>query len=148
VLVSNPAKKAMFYGICNLLRLNVELAFVFDGLNVPLKHGQKTGRYKIDRRDRELLKEVLKHFGIPAIDALGEAEAECCHLQKLGLVDAVWSQDSDCLVFGCTLWTRDHRQPREEGYGNRDKALTKKAAKEVGVVRAENSGSKDKRSGK
>lgn len=84
-----------------------------------------------------LLKELLLNFGIPYIDAPGEAEAECCHLQSLGLVDAVWSQDSDCLMFGCSLWLRDLRVPKEEGYDNRDKGHTKKAAKMVRVVRAE-----------
>jgi Holliday junction resolvase YEN1 len=148
VPVSNPAEKAIFYRICNLLRLNIELVFVFDGPNVPPKLGRNTGGYKVDRKDREFLKEVLKHFGIPAVDAPGEAEAECCHLQKLGLVDAVWSQDSDCLMFGCTLWLRDHRVPQEEGYDNRNKAHTKKAAKEVRVVRVADLGSIDKRSGK
>jgi Holliday junction resolvase YEN1 len=40
-------------------------------------------------------------------------------------------------MFGCTLWLRDHRTPKEEGYDNRNKGHTKKAAKTVRVVRAE-----------
>ncbi|KAF1914389.1 PIN domain-like protein [Ampelomyces quisqualis] len=134
---ANPVEKAMFYRICNLLTANVELVFVFDGPCVPAKHGRPAGGRKVSPKDRELLKETLKHFGIPAIDAPGEAEAECCHLAQLGIVDAVWSQDSDCLMFGCQLWLRDDRIPREAGYDNRNKGHTKKAAKTVRVVRAD-----------
>lgn len=39
-------------------------------------------------------------------------------------------------MFGCSLWLRDLRVPKEEGYDNRDKGHTKKAAKMVRVVRA------------
>jgi len=49
----------------------------------------------------------------------------------------VWSQDSDCLMFGCQLWIRDHRTPKDEEYDNRNKGHTKKAAKIVRVVRVE-----------
>ncbi|KAH4296824.1 hypothetical protein HBI81_100960 [Parastagonospora nodorum] len=137
VPAANPVEKAMFYRICNLLTLNIELVFVFDGPDVPAKRGRTQHGRKVSPKDRELLKETLTHFGIPYIDAPGEAEAECCNLQKLRIVDAVWSQDSDCLMFGCTLWLRDHRTPKEEGYDNRNKGHTKKAAKTVRVVRAE-----------
>ncbi|KAH4269396.1 hypothetical protein HBI04_058350 [Parastagonospora nodorum] len=136
VPAANPVEKAMFYRICNLLTLNIELVFVFDGPDVPAKRGRTEHGRKVSPKDRELLKETLTHFGIPYIDAPGEAEAECCNLQKLRIVDAVWSQDSDCLMFGCTLWLRDHRTPKEEGYDNRNKGHTKKAAKTVRVVRA------------
>jgi hypothetical protein len=91
------------------------------------------GGGKIDYRARDLLKGMLRCFGIPFHEAPGEAGAECARLQILGLVDAVWSQDSDCLMFGCTLWLgRDqgqiegkHRQEQEiredrEGRGSSD----------------------------
>jgi Holliday junction resolvase YEN1 len=126
----------MFWRICNLLTLNIELVFVFDGPDKPPKPGRRNNGRRINPRERELLKELLNHWGMPYIDAPGEAEAECCHLQKLGRVDAVWSQDSDCLMFGCELWLRDHRIPSEHGFDNRNKGHTKKDAKTVRVVRA------------
>jgi len=40
--------------------------------------------------------------------APGEAEAECAQLQQEGVVDAVWSDDSDALMFGCDFLIRSH----------------------------------------
>jgi len=95
---SEPAyqgqEKHMFWRLCPLLQLNIQLIFVFDGPGRPWKHGRR-GQGKIDYRARDLLKEMLRCFGIPYHEAPGEAEAECARLQILGLVDAVWSQDSD-----------------------------------------------------
>lgn len=79
-----------------MLKLNVQLIFVFDGPGRPWKRGEK-GQGKIDYQKRDLLKEMLRCFGTPYHEAPGEAEAECACLQVLKLVDAVWSQDYDCL---------------------------------------------------
>lgn len=72
-------EKTMFYRICRMLTLNIRLIFVFDGPGRPWKRG-KRGQGKIDYRERDLLKEVLKYFGIPFHEAPGEAEAECARL--------------------------------------------------------------------
>jgi Holliday junction resolvase YEN1 len=128
-------EKAMFYRICRLLTLNIQLIFVFDGAGRPWKRGER-GRGNIDYENQRLLKEMLKHFGIPYHEAPGEAEAECARLQILGMVDAVWSQDSDCLMFGCELWIRDDRIAKEKGNTDRSKENTKKNGKFVRVVRA------------
>jgi Holliday junction resolvase YEN1 len=79
---------------------------------------------------------MLRCFGIPYHEAPGEAEAECARLQVLGVVDAVWSQDSDCIMFGCNLWIHDDRVAKEKGNTNRAKDKTKKNAKTVLVVRS------------
>jgi Holliday junction resolvase YEN1 len=129
-------EKTMFYRICRLLTLNVQLIFVFDGPGRPWKNGGR-GRGKIDYRARDLLKEVLTCFGIPYHEAPGEAEAECARIQILGIVDAVWSQDSDCLMFGCTLWLRDDRVVKENGTKDRSKENTQKNKKTALVVKAE-----------
>ena len=125
----------MFYRICKLLTLNIQLIFVFDGPGVPAKRGRTGGR-KINYRERDLLKQVLRCFGMPYQEAPGEAEAECARLQILGLVDAVWSHDSDCLMFGCSLWLHDDRVAKEKGSKDRSKENTKKSGKSVRIVKA------------
>lgn len=62
--------------------------FVSDGPDVPPKRGRDAGR-RVDRKQRALLNEILDGLGVAHIEAPGEAEAECCRLQTLGLVDAV-----------------------------------------------------------
>jgi Holliday junction resolvase YEN1 len=128
-------EKLMFYRICRFLTLNIQLIFVFDGPGRPWKPGGR-GNGKIDYGKRDLLKDVLRSFGIPYHEAPGEAEAECARMQILGMVDAVWSQDSDCLMFGCTLWIRDDRVVKEKGTKDRSKENTQKDKKTARVVRA------------
>lgn len=125
----------MFYRICKFLTHNIRLVFVFDGPGVPAKRGRNGGR-KIDWERLRLLKNVLRCLGVPYQEAPGEAEAECARLQTLGIVDAVFSQDSDCLMFGCSLWLHDDRVAKEKGNRDRGKENTRKSDKNVRMVRA------------
>jgi Holliday junction resolvase YEN1 len=125
----------MFYRICRILTLNIQLVFVFDGPGVPAKRGRHGG-LRPKWEELRLLKQMLTCFGIPYQEAPGEAEAECSRLQILGIVDAVWSQDSDCLMFGCTLWIHDDRVAKVAGNNDRSKDNTKKNSKTVRVIRA------------
>jgi DNA excision repair protein ERCC-5 len=55
--------------------------------------------------DSELFAEfrtMLTIMGIPWINAPGEAEAQCAHLQLIGHVDGVITDDNDVLLFGAT----------------------------------------------
>jgi Holliday junction resolvase YEN1 len=125
----------MFYRLCRLLTLNIQLIFVFDGPGRPWKRG-KRGQGRINYEERRLLQELLKYLGVPFHEAPGEAEAECARMQILGMVDAVWSQDSDCLMFGCTLWFHDYRVAKHGGVTDRSKENTRKSGKYASVVRA------------
>lgn len=46
-------------------------------------------------------KELLTVLGIPYVQALGEAEAACGALTKLGLIDFTMTEDTDAFLFGC-----------------------------------------------
>ncbi|CAA9959737.1 hypothetical protein PTMSG1_03145 [Pyrenophora teres f. maculata] len=127
-------EKAMFYRICRLRTLNIQLIFVFDGPGRPWKRG-KRGQGKINYEERRLLQSVLTCLGIPYHEAPGEAEAECARLQILDIVDAVWSQDSDALMFGCTFLLNDWRVAKEDGNEDRSKENTKKSGKYARVIR-------------
>ncbi|KAF2004232.1 hypothetical protein P154DRAFT_572268 [Amniculicola lignicola CBS 123094] len=129
-------EKTMFYRICRLLSLNIQLLFVFDGPRRPWKRG-KRGQGKINYEARQLLKKICTYFRIPCHEAPAEAEAECARLQMLGVVDAVFSQDSDSLMFGCSMLIRDDRVAKSSGLSDRSKENTKKSASTVRVVRLE-----------
>ncbi|XDG03471.1 hypothetical protein ABKA04_003086 [Annulohypoxylon sp. FPYF3050] len=98
--------------ICYLLRMNVQLVFVFDGPNKPVKR-HSTGKHYSDQ-NVAVLKELLDQLGVPRHEAPGEAEAECAKLQRLGVVDAVWSDDSDTFMFGCDTVVQFYRPEGSE----------------------------------
>ncbi|KAG8528237.1 uncharacterized protein KY384_007154 [Bacidia gigantensis] len=113
----NPALRVLYYRLLKLLGHAILPIFVFDGPYRPkFKRGVKISP-AIAHLDNFQTKHLLKLFGFPFHDAPGEAEAECAALQKNGIVDAVFSEDVDTLMFGagCTLrnWTA------EGGRGNK-----------------------------
>jgi Holliday junction resolvase YEN1 len=127
-------EKNIFYRICHLLTLNIHLLFVFDSLLRPPKRGRR--HYKmLDPRESADIKKVLDAFRIPYHVAIGEAEVECVRLQQLGVVDAVWSQDSDCLLFGCELLLHDNRIPKDPANPSRAKKDTVKDRPTVKMIR-------------
>ncbi len=80
-LGSNVREKDILERIKNLLTLNVQLVFIFDG---PTKKGKKDGVVGMVHQDRvQLLKQLLDHLGVPRLQAPGDAEAECVRLHSL-----------------------------------------------------------------
>lgn len=106
---ANPIEKTVLWRILSLMKLNIQLMFVFDGPKRPWKRGRRGG-LKIDWDKIRLLQQLLDHLKIPRHQAPGEAEAECAKMQALGIVDAVWSDDSDTFMFGATCKIEAHKE--------------------------------------
>ncbi|THV54369.1 hypothetical protein BGAL_0028g00250 [Botrytis galanthina] len=128
--------------VLRLLKLNIQLVFVADG---PYKPGEKYGakgggvwRYK-----SEVLQNCLRFLGVKWHEAPGEAEAECAMLQRRGMVDCVWTEDGDALMFGCGVLMRfcySDEEGEENGEENGEK---KEKGKGGGGWTAKRSGMKD-----
>lgn len=96
--------------------MSIQAVFVFDGSKRPLlKRGLTRGAGSGYGNDERRAKTLIKLLGFEVHQAPGEAEAECALLQKKGLVDAVWSEDVDTLMFGATLTFKGWAS---EGAGN------------------------------
>lgn len=61
---------------------------------------------RVSAKQQSDLKHLLQAMGVPVLDAPGEAEATCAALARLGLVDAVVSEDMDTLCFGAPVLLR------------------------------------------
>ncbi|PIA99295.1 DNA repair protein RAD2 [Cercospora beticola] len=107
---ANPIEKTILWRILKFWRLNIQLLFVTDGMRKPGK-GRWGGRGggKLDDDCTKMLHQMFDRLKVPYHRAPGEAEAECARLQQLGIVDAVWSDDGDCLMFGCTTMIKANR---------------------------------------
>ncbi|KAK1523151.1 hypothetical protein CPAR01_14004 [Colletotrichum paranaense] len=112
---SHPREKAILERLLPLMRLGIHVVFVFDGEQRPqIKRGSK--RYGQRESTTALIKNTLDHILVPWLQVPGEAEAECALLQQQGLVDAVWSEDGDCFMFGSTVVIRDLRDTKNHKF--------------------------------
>ncbi|CAD0111562.1 unnamed protein product [Aureobasidium uvarum] len=124
---ANPIEKAILWRVLKLMRMNIQPIFIFDGTSRPWKRGGVAG--KIDWKKIDLLRKTLNMLKIPHHRAPAEAEAECAWLNELGIVDAVWTDDGDALMFGAKVLIKEHR----EGRGN----TAKKSDTLVRIYRAD-----------
>ncbi|MBL7100592.1 MAG: flap endonuclease-1 [Nanoarchaeota archaeon] len=120
----------IFSRVSNLMNKNIKLCFVFDGkppllkikeqeeralrkriaaerlekarekedYEAVMKYSKQTVRLTRDMVDEA--KELIKHLGLPVIQAPSEAEAQASYMCKKGDVWAVASSDYDCLIYG------------------------------------------------
>lgn len=90
------------------MKSNIQLLFVYDDLRKPWKRNKGSGG-RVGKELIKLLHQLFDHLKIPYHQAPGEAEAECAALQRAGIVDAVWSDDGDAFMFGCTTLIKAHK---------------------------------------
>ncbi|OBR14173.1 PHD-finger domain-containing protein [Colletotrichum higginsianum IMI 349063] len=129
---SHPREKAILQRSLPLLRLGIQLIFVFDGEERPeTKNGVK--RHRQYEATTALLKDTLDHFLVPWHQAPGEAEAECVMLQQKGLVDAVWSEDGDSFMFGCTLLIKDLRDGKNQKFKEQCQVFDMRDIRRIGL---------------
>lgn len=114
----------------------IKPVYVFDGKPPQMKAGELEKRKEkrdeaqaaldkakeegdmeeVDKQNRRLVKVtkdhvnevkvLLKHMGIPYVDAPCEAEAQCAELVKAGKVYAAGTEDMDALTFGTNILLR------------------------------------------
>lgn len=65
-----------------------------------VSHTTAAASKRVTTKIVEEAKELLTLFGIPYIDAAGEAEAQCALLEKLDLTEGTITDDSDVWLFG------------------------------------------------
>lgn len=127
----------LFYRTANLVEAGAKPVFVFDGKPVDLKADTSKKRSEIrdaaallfeeaklkgddelarkyaqraSRVTKEIIessKELLNLLGLPVVQAYHDGEAQAAYMCKQGVVDAVVSQDWDCLVFGAPILIRN-----------------------------------------
>ena len=82
---------------------------------------------KVHSEEKDLVKEILKAAGFPVLMATGEGEKLCAMMGIEGLVDAVYSKDSDVIAMGCPVSFGD-----EAGWVyNKESGRTEMAVKSI-----------------
>lgn len=133
--------QGMFSRTIRLLESGMKPVYVFDGAPPDLKKQELAKRYsrredaaedlaaavetgvkediekyskrtvKVTKQHNEDCKRLLRLMGVPVVEALSEAEAECASLCKSGKVYAVASEDMDSLTFGAPRFLRHLMDP-------------------------------------
>jgi len=126
----------MFYRTIRMCDNGIKPVYVFDGKPPQMKAGELEKRKEkrdeaqaaldkakeagdveeVDKQSRRLVKvtkehveeckTLLKHMGVPYVDAPCEAEAQCAELVKGGKVYAAGTEDMDALTFGTSILLR------------------------------------------
>ncbi|KAI0536034.1 hypothetical protein GGR58DRAFT_476830 [Xylaria digitata] len=125
---SHPREKRIMERIIYLLRMNIQLLFVFDGPNKPPKKWPT--EYSYTESNIRLLKELLDQLGVPRHDAPGESAAECVRLQEVGVVDAIWTDNTDALMFGGSpTLVQFHKKPEGDQFKNSNTVVVSSGAR-------------------
>jgi hypothetical protein len=85
--------------IAAFMQLGIDIVMVLDGSRRPEFKRNKFRTQSVAYEDT-ICRRICEYCGIPIVCAAGEGEAECSMLQLQGITDYVFSEDSDCLLFG------------------------------------------------
>lgn len=107
---ANPALHLVFARTIRLLNLGLKLIVVIEGKS-RIRDFTNCDKDKFRKRRSgsvfwnacNACEEMLKLLGIPVVRAKAEGEALCALLNQRGIVDAVISNDGDCLLFGAKV---------------------------------------------
>ncbi|KAG2065223.1 hypothetical protein BDR04DRAFT_1060871 [Suillus decipiens] len=111
----NPELRTLFFRCSRLMSMPLLPLFVFDG---PKRPSVKRGK-RVSGNAHWLttgMKNIIAAFGFEWRTAPGEAEAELAYLNRMGIIDAVLSDDVDNFLFGATMVIRN---PSNTLSGNR-----------------------------
>lgn len=127
----------LFYRIIDMKDIGIKPVFVFDGEILPEKEEEISRRKERKEKakseasaatDPEMIanmakrsihvtpeiiadaKKLIQLMGCPIVDSLSDAEAQCSYMAKVGIVDAVVSEDMDSLTFGAPILIRNFRK--------------------------------------
>ncbi|KAI0632888.1 hypothetical protein C8Q77DRAFT_1158338 [Trametes polyzona] len=121
----NPELRTLFFRCTRLMTMPFLPLFVFDGPKRPdIKRGKRiTGK---NHWMVQGMQEIITAFGFEWRMAPGEAEAELAYLNRIGVIDAVLSDDVDTFLFGAQTVIRN---PSATLSGNRSHSLKNSAGK-------------------
>ncbi|TBU30914.1 PIN domain-like protein, partial [Dichomitus squalens] len=124
----NPELRTLFFRCTRLMGMPFLPLFVFDGPKRPeIKRGKR-----ISGKNHWMvqgMQEIISAFGFEWRMASGSAEAELAYLNRIGVIDAVLSDDVDTFLFGAKLVVRN---PSATLSGNRTNPMKNAAGKDDG----------------
>ncbi|KAL1938935.1 hypothetical protein VTO73DRAFT_11088 [Trametes versicolor] len=124
----NPELRTLFFRCARLMEMPFLPVFVFDG---PKRPDMKRGK-RITGKNHWLvqgMQEIITAFGFEWRMAPGEAEAELAYLNRIGVIDAVLSDDVDTFLFGAKMVIRNKNATLS---GNKGQDMKNSAGKDDG----------------
>lgn len=133
---SQKIQKASFFNICsNFLEAGIKIVLVCDGNDKPtVKRLKKRFNYTKEQSAITAFREIAASLNIPVVDGAGEGEAQCAHMQRHGLADFAYTEDSDVIIFGARKIVRKLKKPKEKEKG-KDKEAEADASNDKEVAK-------------